>query len=81
MPFKNQDLCYRTIGGVKWLNLHDLYSDDLDAAAKAVKDARPRIRARRINQGEDGGHGIFVHPGDLERATEIFNNRLDELGA
>lgn len=78
MPWKDQTICYRTIKDVQWINICDLWSDVYEEAAKAVKKAQPKIRARRINQG-GGGYGLFVHPEDQDRACVVFNAVVDEL--
>jgi len=68
MPIKDQTLCYRTIKGVKWLNLCDMLEQIHQDDVAAIKRAGGRIALRRH---PDGYQQAFFHPDDDELVTKI----------
>lgn len=73
MPIKHQSACYRTIAGVRWINLADLVSVEMESAASAVREAGYRIK---VQVHPDGFRRAFVHPEDLTGASGVFNANL-----
>lgn len=63
MPVKHQSDCYRTIDGLRWPNLCDVFSEDdeRDIAKRKAKGQRIRMRKH-----PEGYYQAFIHPDDLE---------------
>lgn len=67
MPYKHQANCYRTIGGVQYVNQCDVLGEE---HFKLVETAK-RLKVRhRVVKHPDGYGQLFVHPDDTARLYE-----------
>ena len=78
MPFKDQTKCYRTFGGIRWMNLCDMLDERHELDVAAAKDAGVRVRIRKHPEGY---HQAFYHPEDQNKLNGALRNaaleRLD----
>lgn len=71
MPIKPQDRCYRTIGGVRWPNMCDVWSPDEETIVAEAKADGARIAMRKHP------HGFmvaFIHPDDYAKFCAKHEN-------
>lgn len=59
---KEQDKCYRTIDGIRWINVSDLLSPELTAWAQSQRARGIRLKFRKH---PDGYSQVFCHPEDM----------------
>lgn len=62
MPYKHQAHCYRTIGGVPYVNHCDVL--DKETGKLVVKAKRLKVR-HRVVKHKDGYGQLFVHQDDM----------------
>ena len=58
MPYKQQQNCYRTIKGVRYVNFCDVLGSEEDMIVRQVKAKRI---AHRLVKHKDGFNVLFVH--------------------
>lgn len=61
MPYKNQEKCFRTIKGEKYINYCDILSDDQQIEIDKLKQAGKRIK---LIKHPDGFYQAFIHSND-----------------
>lgn len=64
MTFKDQTKCYRTFGGVRWVNLCDMLDEQHEIDVRAAKAAGVRVKLRKHPEGY---RQAFTHPDDSEK--------------
>ncbi len=72
MPHKQQNTCYRTIGGRRWPNLCDIIGEEEERIVADYRKAGGRIRFVKHPQGF---RSAFVHPDDYTRFLTPINSK------
>lgn len=63
MTFKNQQDCYRTFDGVRWINFCDVLEESHE---RDVAEARRQGARIKMRKHPDGYHQAFIHPDDFK---------------
>ena len=67
MAVKHQSDCYRTFGGLRWVNFCDMFEDEHFIAVANLKASGARVK---IRTHPEGYQQAFVHPDDIAKRDQ-----------
>ena len=76
MAYKHQTDSFRTVNGIRWMNVCDLVGPDFENAARAVNAAG--VPCKRVAHAP-GEYRLFVAPDRFDEACDIFNEVINAL--